>query len=80
VMGFVKSQVIPFTKRIPRCPKCGGKCKRRYLDLDRYWKCPDRYRDFLIGEDVLECQCNECGYQFPQWTKERKEEKDGESK
>jgi uncharacterized Zn finger protein len=54
-----------FTGALPECPKCGGKkIERRYAENWLYKH---------ISEPVLICNCQNCGYKWPQHTKDYKE-------
>jgi len=60
--------IQPFTEKPPtNCPKCGGtEIRRIYSD---YSPRMDVWIPFLV------CSCQTCGYDWPQHTKDFKEEK-----
>jgi len=62
--------IIPYTPKIPPCPKCGSKnTKRRYRKGGGDYGNPYYWNFDKI--EFLEVICKDCGYSFPQKIKER---------
>jgi len=58
---------IPYTKKSPTCPKCGGKTKRTY-QVGGGILSPYRGLEWA-GVEFLNVLCQNCGYEFPQYVK-----------
>jgi hypothetical protein len=59
---MLKYPVLPFSRRLPACPKCGGKLKRSYC-RGEYGLCSE-YFSPLRGKEHHDLNCQECQYEL----------------
>jgi hypothetical protein len=65
-------EIIRFTKKIPQCPKCGGKKVKREFSRPSEESYCSRFR-FLPDKvyEFLKLTCQSCFYQWAQEVKEK---------
>lgn len=61
----INDPLLSFTRKIHRCPKCSGKCKRFYC-RGEYGEPSGLWENDIEHFDVI---CQECGYKFYQRVK-----------
>jgi len=58
---------VPYTRKSPKCPKCGGKTRRIYqIGEDMYGP---YYNSGWSGVEFLKVYCQDCDYEFPQYVR-----------
>jgi hypothetical protein len=56
-------KLLPFQRKLRRCPKCLGKVKRFYCEGDGYRDCSN-YGSVTQRKEHFDVFCQECGYKF----------------
>jgi len=63
--SFFDKEVIPFSRKLPVCPKCLGRT-RRYYAYHREFADYSSVLEWLKEGEYFVVICKECSYEFPQ--------------
>lgn len=63
--SFIDKEVLPFTRKLPTCPKCLGKT-RRFFSFHQEYRDYGGILSWLKEGEYFTMICKECGYEFPQ--------------
>jgi hypothetical protein len=63
--SFFDKEVLPFSRRLPTCPKCLGKTRRFYSYHDKYSDHGTIF-EWLEDGEYFKVICKECSFEFPQ--------------
>lgn len=61
---IMSKKLLPFQRKLRRCPKCGGKTKRFYCKGETVGKDCWTYSSGLEGKEHFDVTCQECHFKF----------------